>query len=184
MGQEAIRDKLPSILNALGQNKFIAGDDLTWLDFLFLETIYHMEFSEPGLLTIYPVLVAYKQRITSLPGLKEYLEKPDCPDGDWNGNEHLETKQWFTNPSQAISDNMKFLYSVKHFEKAQIAGKTLPEQLLTRISPCDSTDSKPIFKGLGWNPKEEEIPVPPEGFRYVYADEVFQGSTTFDEMQK
>ena len=85
-----------------------------------------MEFSEPGLLTIYPVLVAYKERMTQLPGLKEYLEEPECPDGEWNGNEHLLTKQWFTNPSKAIEDNMKLLYSLKYFEYAKIAGKTFP----------------------------------------------------------
>lgn len=115
VGQQAIRDKLPSILSSLGDKQFIAGDELTWLDFLFLETIYHMEFSEPGLLTIYPALAPYKARIASLPGLKEYLENPECPDGDWNGNEHLPTKLWFTNPSKAICDNMKLLYSVKYF---------------------------------------------------------------------
>jgi hypothetical protein len=61
-----------------------------------------------------------------LPGLKEYLEEPECPDGEWNGNEHLLAKQWFTNPSKAIEDNMKLLYSLKYFEYAKIAGKTFP----------------------------------------------------------
>lgn len=54
---------------------------------------------------------------------------------------------------------------------------------MPRVSPCDSTDTKPIFKAVGWNPREDDIPVPPEGFRYVIADEVFPGCPTFTEMQ-
>ena len=80
--------------------------------------------------------------------------KPNCPDGDWNGNEDQPQKQWFTNPCQTIFDNMKYLYSVKYFETAKLAGKKVPSYLLPKISPCDATDAKPIFKNWGWNPKE------------------------------
>ena len=75
---------MPAFVDALGKNKFIAGNEVTWLDFLFLETIYHAEFSEPALLTLYPELRAYKERVSSLPGLKEDLEKEDCCDGEFN----------------------------------------------------------------------------------------------------
>ena len=51
------------------------------------------------------------------------------------------------------------------------------------MTPHDTPDQKPVFKGMGWSP-QNPIKAPPQGFRYVYADEVYMGSPTFVEMQK
>lgn len=74
----AIAQFLPPILNfKLSKGSlFISGDSLTWLDFLFLEMVFFMEFLYPNIFKDFPYLLPYKNRVKDLPNLKEYFFSP------------------------------------------------------------------------------------------------------------
>ena len=78
------KSKLGQVCNMLGKTKFLAGDDVTWIDFYFLEMIYLMQWlceKEVGtpLYTNFPEIEGYFNNMINLPKLKEYLEG-DCMD--------------------------------------------------------------------------------------------------------
>jgi len=61
------------------KNKFLAGDNVTVIDFYFLEFVEFMAFVTGGeIFDDYPKLVQYHKDMTNLPKLKEYLESDDC----------------------------------------------------------------------------------------------------------
>jgi glutathione S-transferase len=65
------------LVDYLGAKHFMIGDYPTIPDFLFLEAIYLLKWlSEDKVLTVYPTLVAYLERMENLEGLKEYLAGP------------------------------------------------------------------------------------------------------------
>ena len=73
---EAIIDKLRPMLQklveAMGEHSFIAGDELTWLDFYFAEMVDKANTLSDGLfLAEFPSLQSYWDRFTSLPNLAE-----------------------------------------------------------------------------------------------------------------
>ena len=88
MGQDKqpIIDKmaalLPNVVKYLGDKKFLAGDEPTYIDFYFSENINLMEFvvGQEQFAQDYPTLAAYNANVKSLPGLKEYWEDPNCPE--------------------------------------------------------------------------------------------------------
>jgi len=72
---------IPKIVNFMGKNKFLTGSEPAWIDFFFFEMVEYMQFIMEGkLYELYPTLEGYHKRMTDLPGLKEYLEDPDCPE--------------------------------------------------------------------------------------------------------
>jgi glutathione S-transferase len=83
-----LKEDLPAILEyKLNQgSKFIAGDEPVWLDFLFLEMVYLMNWLQPTLLTDYPSLATYKETMCNLPGLKEYIADPNCIENNYTFN--------------------------------------------------------------------------------------------------
>ena len=78
--KQAIADLLPPILEfKLNKGaKFISGDQVSWLDFYFVEVINLAEFLEPSLMTTHPKLAEYKTAVFELPGVKDYVSNPDC----------------------------------------------------------------------------------------------------------
>lgn len=74
--RDAILEKcfplLDPLVKFLGANTWLVGDNLTWLDFAFWETIELVNFIAKGtLFDKYPVLAAYHQRVLQLPGVAE-----------------------------------------------------------------------------------------------------------------
>ena len=63
---------LDKIVQFIGEHKWIAGDNLTWLDFAFWELIDYINFIAKGtLFDKYPTLAPYHQRFLELPGFSE-----------------------------------------------------------------------------------------------------------------
>ena len=69
----AMEKHLPGIYACLGDNKFLVGEQPTWIDFYFYETVDFAKFLNPDLYTQYPALEAFHQRVRELPRLKQYL---------------------------------------------------------------------------------------------------------------
>lgn len=76
----AMRTKLPAIVAFLGNNKFLTGDNVTWIDFYFYELCQLMKFLNPELFTEFPTLSAFETAVSSLPKVAAYLANPDCID--------------------------------------------------------------------------------------------------------
>ena len=70
---EAIDKFMPQLYKFMGNNKFIVGDKVTWLDFAHFELINLCVFIKPSLFDEYPNLKNYHANVANLPGLKEYL---------------------------------------------------------------------------------------------------------------
>lgn len=79
--------------------------------------------------------------------------------------------------------NIEQIYSVKHFGSAKLAQKDFPKEYLPQLSKLDAIDQMPQFKQVGWS-HTNPIQAPLDGYRYVYADEVHPGCTTFSIMQE
>ena len=73
---KAYRENMPSILDALGNNKFIVGDYPTIVDFLFYEMnemVNHCGF-KGRMFEEFPRLEAYQEAVRNLPNVKAYIE--------------------------------------------------------------------------------------------------------------
>ena len=78
---EIVHQKLPAILKYLGDKKFLTGDQPTFVDFYFFETIQLIGFvGGESFWETYPVLKTYHNSVKELPGLKEYLETSEEKD--------------------------------------------------------------------------------------------------------
>ena len=74
-----IATKVPPVVNFLGDSTFLTGSSPTWMDFYFYSQVEKMVFLTEGqVLKDYPSLEKYQKSVSSLPGLKEYLEDPQC----------------------------------------------------------------------------------------------------------
>jgi len=63
----------------LGTKKFLAGEKPSWIDFYFFEMIEYNQFLVDGnLFKRFPTLKTYDENVRNLPGLKAYLEDPNC----------------------------------------------------------------------------------------------------------
>jgi glutathione S-transferase len=74
-------EKLPRALDfKLNKGaKFIAGDFVSWLDFVFIEYLFCIEWlTDSKIFAIHPCLKTYKERMCALPGFKEYYQDPNC----------------------------------------------------------------------------------------------------------
>ena len=96
--KSAITSLLPAIVDfKLNKgSKFISGDQVSWLDFYFVEVVCAAEMMHPAMMTEFPNLVAYKAAMFELPGLKEYISSPDC----------IEHKYLFNNKVAKINNKL------------------------------------------------------------------------------
>ena len=76
--QGAIDAKLPKIVSYLGNKKFLAGNDVTWVDFYFVEVVVLMSKQYDGLYDKFPTLKTYTESVFGLPKLAEYLASEGC----------------------------------------------------------------------------------------------------------
>ncbi|CAL1275167.1 unnamed protein product [Larinioides sclopetarius] len=60
----------------LGDRKHLAGDDITYVDFMFYENLDFYRLLHATILDEYPILKAFHIRIRKLPELQEYLNSP------------------------------------------------------------------------------------------------------------
>ncbi|GBN64001.1 hypothetical protein AVEN_251820-1, partial [Araneus ventricosus] len=60
----------------LGENEFLAGDDMTYVDFMVYEALDLYRLQQETILDDYPSLKAYFKRMRDLPELQEYLNSP------------------------------------------------------------------------------------------------------------
>lgn len=72
--------KVPAIVAAMGDKKFLSGDSPCWLDFYFYEAIQLMAFANSEFYTKWAMLDGYQKNVAALTGVKEYLADPFCPD--------------------------------------------------------------------------------------------------------
>ena len=57
---------------------FIAGNHVSWVDFIYFELLELQDFITQGkIYTVYPHLKEYRDRVQNLPKLKDYIEGPD-----------------------------------------------------------------------------------------------------------
>ncbi|GBL79814.1 Glutathione S-transferase class-mu isozyme 1 [Araneus ventricosus] len=68
--------QLKFVADFLGNRKFLAGDSLTYVDFLAYEALDFYLYLIPNVLADYPALKEYHQRIRNLPELQAYLKSP------------------------------------------------------------------------------------------------------------
>ena len=73
---KCIQNKMPAVIAFLKQDQrqFLAGDNVTWIDFYFYETLQLMAFINPHVYEEYGKLKAYCRNMAKLPHLKDYLE--------------------------------------------------------------------------------------------------------------
>ena len=77
---EVIEQRLPPVAMFMNGNKFMVGDQVTWVDFQFWEFLQIMKFIHPEVLVNHKYMQKYDEEMPNLPGLKEYLEDPKCID--------------------------------------------------------------------------------------------------------
>ncbi|CAL1285174.1 unnamed protein product [Larinioides sclopetarius] len=68
--------QLKFVANFLGNRKFLAGDSLTYADFMAYEALDFYLYLIPNVLADFPALKEYHQRIRNLPELQKYLKSP------------------------------------------------------------------------------------------------------------
>ncbi|CAL1285170.1 unnamed protein product [Larinioides sclopetarius] len=66
--------QLKFVANFLGNRKFLAGDSVTYVDFMAYDTIDFYRYLIPNVLADFPTLRDYQERVKSLPGLQNYLK--------------------------------------------------------------------------------------------------------------
>ncbi|GIY57986.1 glutathione S-transferase class-mu 26 kDa isozyme 51 [Caerostris darwini] len=68
-----IPNHLKLVEKFLGDRKFLAGDTLTYVDFMACDTLDFCTYLVPKSLADYPALKAFQKRVKSLPELQSYL---------------------------------------------------------------------------------------------------------------
>ena len=77
---------LPKVVEFLGSKKFLTGDDVTWVDFYFVEMIELLSKQDEGLFDKYPTLKTYKESVFGLPKVAEYLASESCKEKTYTFN--------------------------------------------------------------------------------------------------
>ena len=68
------KDGIAQIAKFLGSKTYLCGDNLTWVDFYAWEFINRAEWMYEGkFFESFPAFEAYRDRISNLAGVKEYL---------------------------------------------------------------------------------------------------------------
>ncbi|XP_015783113.1 glutathione S-transferase Mu 1 [Tetranychus urticae] len=70
-------EKLTHTSNALGSNKFVLGDRVTYVDFLLYSTLDYIRLFKPSLLDPHANLKQFLDRIEALPEINKYLKSED-----------------------------------------------------------------------------------------------------------
>ena len=66
-------EKVKPLVNFMGEKKFLCGNNVTYIEFIFLELCDFMNWISAGVLhERYPALDAYFNRVKALPRLKDY----------------------------------------------------------------------------------------------------------------
>ncbi|GIX81997.1 glutathione S-transferase Mu 1 [Caerostris darwini] len=60
----------------LGDGKYLAGDDVTYVDFMVYENLDYYRLFHPSIFDDFPTLKAYHSRIKNLPELQDYFNSP------------------------------------------------------------------------------------------------------------
>ncbi|XP_064488126.1 glutathione S-transferase-like [Ornithodoros turicata] len=71
---EAFQEKADQFSRFLADHAFIAGDRVTYADFLLYEALEGIRALDPGVLKNHPILQRYVERVAA--GFKEYLQSP------------------------------------------------------------------------------------------------------------
>ena len=69
-----IASKLPGIKAFLGSKKFLAGDDVTYIDFVFFELLHFNNFITDGEILQDSTLSAYEARVRALNGIQAFFD--------------------------------------------------------------------------------------------------------------
>lgn len=69
---KALPDKIKSWANFLGENHYLAGDKLTYVDFLFYDALQIHHVFEPACLSGFSNLKSFLERIEKLPNVAKY----------------------------------------------------------------------------------------------------------------
>ncbi|KAM3139531.1 hypothetical protein pb186bvf_008367 [Paramecium bursaria] len=70
---------------ALGDNQFVTGDNITYIDFNLWEMLDEISVFHGETFPKYPKLVAYHKRIAELPAIAEYMNSPHYMKRPFNG---------------------------------------------------------------------------------------------------
>lgn len=81
----SMADKLKLLTSFLGDRKFVAGDYVTYADFVFFEYLEGQSFFKSDLLKDYPVLEEYHKRIRAVEGVDKYFKSPNAITFPFNG---------------------------------------------------------------------------------------------------
>lgn len=80
-----VKEELPKLVTFLGEKKFLIGDQITWPDFFFFETLEMLEALQSGSVAeVSGKLVEYRNRIAALPGVAERIAEPRL---QWNNTQ-------------------------------------------------------------------------------------------------
>lgn len=86
---QQLPDKLTLMNRYLDNNDYVAGNHLTYVDFYVYVYLQFLKVMVPEVYAKYPALIAYHDRIESLPNVNDYLKKQSpkfCfgPMAKWN----------------------------------------------------------------------------------------------------
>lgn len=83
--QNGLPDKLKLLTSFLGDRKFVAGDYVTFADFVFFEYLEGQSFFQKDLLKDFPALEEYHKRIRAVEGVDKYFKSPKAITFPFNG---------------------------------------------------------------------------------------------------
>jgi len=78
-------DKLKLLTKFLGQNKFVAGDHVTYADFVLFEFLECQHLLSPTVLNDFPALQQFHQNVSKLPAVEKYFNSPKAIKYPFNG---------------------------------------------------------------------------------------------------
>ena len=79
-----LKQMLAPVMKKMGNNKFLVGDEPTWVDFFFWELLMMINACWGANLSgEFPHLDQYHQNMKNLPGVKEYVSDPNCIDAKY-----------------------------------------------------------------------------------------------------
>lgn len=83
--ENGLPDKLKLLTSFLGDRKFVAGDYVTFADFIFFEYLEGQSYFKNDLLKDFPVLAEYHKRVRALDGVDKYFKSPKAITFPFNG---------------------------------------------------------------------------------------------------